>query len=74
MKRETALTLIATTQFRPFDKSDWMSYSGCETENPLIAETDEWVIIVDGKYAEFVPIDPIDGGDHSHMFNLGWAA
>ena len=73
MTRESALALIATAKFAPFTKADWMSYSGCETENPLIAETDEWVIIVDGNFVEILPIDPIDGNDHSHKFVLGFA-
>lgn len=32
-----ALNLIANAKFRPFDKNDWMAFSGCESENPLIA-------------------------------------
>lgn len=70
MTREYALVLVATTEMKPFTKADWMAYSGCETENPLIGETDEWVVIVDGNEIEILPIDPIDGFDHSHRFSL----
>ena len=70
MTRETALLLLATTTMEPFTKADWMSFSGCNTENPLIGETDEWVIILDGNELEILPIDPIDGFDHSHKFSL----
>ena len=70
MNRENALMLVATTEMKPFTKYDWMSFSGCESENPLIGETDEWVIIVDGNEIEILPIDPPDGFDHSHRFSL----
>lgn len=73
MTREQALMLVATTQMRPFTKADWMGFSGCETENPLIGETDEWVVIVDGNFIEILPIDPPDGGDHSHKFTVQFA-
>lgn len=73
MTREQALMLVATTQMRPFTKTDWMGFSGCETENPLIGETDEWVVIVDGNYIEILPIDPPDGFDNSHKFYVQFA-
>ena len=63
MTREQALMLVATTQMKPFTKADWMCYSGCETENPLIGETDEWVVIVDGNEIEILPIEPLFSPD-----------
>ena len=61
MTREQALMLVATTEMKPFTKADWMSYSGCETENPLIGETDE--VIVDGNEIEILPIEPLFSPD-----------
>ena len=48
-----ALKLIATATFRPFDDTDWMAWQGCDSANPMIAEVDELVIIVDGDEVTF---------------------
>lgn len=72
MTRESALALVATLQFRPFSKADWMSFSGCNTDNPLIAETDELLVILDGNELEIFPIAselPSDA-DESYKFSL----
>lgn len=68
MTRESALALVARLQFRPFSKADWMSFSGCNTDNPLIAETDELLVIVDGNEIEIFPHDDENG---SFKFSLG---
>ena len=73
MTRETALALIATTKFAPFTKADFMAFGGVETENPLIGESDEWLIIIDGNLVDFLPIDPIDGKDNPFTLSLNWA-
>lgn len=46
MNRAEVLRLVALNTFRVFNKNDWMSYSGCETTEPLICETDEYTLIV----------------------------
>ena len=48
-----AFRLIASATFHPFGESDWYSFSGCKTENPMIAETDQYLIILDGDEATF---------------------
>jgi hypothetical protein len=48
-----ALKLMAKAQFRPFDDADWNSWSGCETDEPMIAEIDEVTIIIDGDCITF---------------------
>ena len=48
-----AMKLIATTEFRPFTKSDWEAFSGCQTDNPMIGENDRWTIIIDGNEVTF---------------------
>lgn len=57
MTREFALSLIAEIQFRPFDKHDFMAFSGVDTENPLIGENDEYLVILDGNMVDIFPID-----------------
>jgi len=48
-----ALLLVAKTKFRPFDESDWMSFSGCESENPFIGEVDNIAVVLDGDVIFF---------------------
>ena len=48
-----AMKLIAETKFRPFTKSDWQAFSGCQTENPMIGENGRWAIIIDGDEVTF---------------------
>ena len=43
---------LETFVFRPFTKSDWCGFSGCESPVPMIAERDSYVIIIDGDYCE----------------------
>lgn len=42
------LRLVATTEFRPFTKTDWMGFAGCESPDPLIGEVDDYIVLVDG--------------------------
>ena len=37
-------------ELRPFDRDDWHAYSGCESENPLIAYSETYTLIVDGDH------------------------
>jgi len=46
--KQNVLFVIATTEFRHFTQGDWMSYQGCESADPLIAELDEFAVIIDG--------------------------
>ena len=48
-----AMKLIATTEFRPFTKSDWEAFSGCQNENPMIGENGRWTIVIDGNEVTF---------------------
>ena len=57
MDLSTALNMIARLTFRDFAQSDWMSFGGCESEKPLIAETDEYTIMIDGDIVEFFGAD-----------------
>jgi len=53
VSRALALKLIATLSFRPFTDMDWNSWSGCESAEPMIAETDDFVVIIDGDNVTF---------------------
>lgn len=54
MTTTDALMLIATLNFKPFDKHDYMSFSGVKSEQPMIAYTDENVVIIDGEEIEII--------------------
>lgn len=58
-----ALRLIATATFHPFGESDWYSFQGCKTENPMIAETEQYLIILDGDEVTF-------GTDEGYWFEF----
>jgi hypothetical protein len=49
-----ALMLVASLKLEPFDKSDYMSYSGVTSKNPMIAYTDDYTVIVDGDEIEII--------------------
>jgi hypothetical protein len=40
---------LSSLDFRPFTKNDWMAFQGCESPDPLIAETEDGLIILDGN-------------------------
>ena len=44
--------LLKSLTFRTFTKTDYYGFSGVESPVPLIAETDELLVIIDGSYAE----------------------
>lgn len=55
MTRVDALRTVALSHFRPFEDGDWDAFQGCQTENPLIAEIDDnMLVVVDGKEVTFV--------------------
>jgi len=53
LDRSTALMLIAQTKFFPLSEADYQSFAGVESDNPMIGETDKYVIIIDGVVAHF---------------------
>jgi hypothetical protein len=63
-----ALALIARSTFSPMDEADYEAFAGVEQENCLMAETDEFIIILDGSVAQFLEID---GGD---VYNFSFSA
>lgn len=44
--------LLTSLTFRPFTKQDWYGFQGCESPIPMIAEAEDFLVIIDGDYAE----------------------
>lgn len=65
------LALIAQSTFRPFTKVDWYSFAGCESENPLIFESEEYSIVIDGSNINMVYHEDIYGGE-SYSLHEGY--
>lgn len=56
------MLIIAKTEFRPFNKMDWAAFAGCESENPMIAESGNWTIVIDGPMVNVVDWEDEYGG------------
>ena len=56
------LSIIIKTEFEPFTKFDWMAFEGCESDNPLICETEEYTIVIDGHIINMVYHEDEYGG------------
>lgn len=54
MTGSEAFALVARATFEPFNEFDFETFSGVETENPLIAEIDDLVLILDGNVLEVI--------------------
>lgn len=57
LDRSTALMLIAQTTFHPFTNADYQSFAGVESDNPMIGETGNYVIIIDGVVVQFNDVE-----------------
>lgn len=72
MNKQTALTILAECEFKPFDEMDWMAFGGCESKFPLICDNrNDFVIIMDGGSFTFYPANDKYGLDEWYTFNLG---
>ena len=65
-----ALKFMATLTFRPFNDSDWSGWAGCESAEPMIAETDEITVIIDGDTVTFNQYQPDNGEAEWTLFTL----
>ena len=57
------LLLIAQSNFRPFEDFDWMTFSGCESKNPMIYQNDEYSIVIDNNNINMVYHEDMFGGE-----------
>ena len=46
---ESILDTLVHLDFKPFDKSDWELFNGCDSECPLICYEDKEMWIIDGN-------------------------
>jgi hypothetical protein len=59
------LRLVATSTFEPFDMYDFDSFAGVTSGNPMICNTDKFVLILDGSTISY-----INGDDEEFTFHL----
>ena len=57
-----ALKMLAGATMRPFTQCDWYGFAGCETKDPMIGESGEFVIVLDGTLLNVVHQDDDFGG------------
>lgn len=58
VQKNEVLRLIASIKFREFDELARMAFQGCESENPMIGENDEYLVILDGDVVCVLGSDP----------------
>ena len=54
---------LGSLKFRQFDENDFMGFGGVESPVPLICETDEFFVILDGNYCEYYTAEAIENGE-----------
>lgn len=52
-----AMLLIAKAEFKPFTKADYESFNGVESDNPMLGEYEDWVIVIDGNTIQFTDVE-----------------
>ena len=56
------LSILAQTQFKPFDDMDWCLFAGCESKEPLIGSYNDFIIVIDGHIINMVREEDQYGG------------
>lgn len=56
------LSIIAKTEFKPFDDMDWCLFAGCESKEPLIGSYNDFIIVIDGHMINMVHEEDVYGG------------
>lgn len=49
--------LGVTVEFKPFTATDWEAFSGCDSKEPYIANTENGLIIVDNDAVQVIEFD-----------------
>lgn len=66
MKNERQIMIsrefLRSLEFRVMTDFDRQGFMGCESPVPLIAETDQYLVVIDGNYCEVYDADPIGDG------------
>ena len=65
------LTLILKMKFEPFSEYDYFAWAGVEGKNPLIAENEEYTIVIDDNIINVLAHeDPYGGNVYSLIEGL----
>lgn len=67
MTPSEALLMVAKTEFKPFEPADYHAFSGVESDNPMLGEYGDWLIVIDGKVIQFTDQEM----DSCYIFTLG---
>lgn len=54
------LKAVANATFRPFGELDWNAFAGCETQNPMIAEYGDGLLLIDSENVVVVDADGME--------------
>lgn len=63
---KAALKLLARAEMRPFEKTDWDGFAGCNSPEPWIGEIDDpeqpegWIVILDGDVLVLATTDGME--------------
>lgn len=55
---------LGSLQFRRFTENDYMGFGGVSSPVPLICETEEFLVILDGNYCEYYSSEAVENGDY----------
>ena len=67
MTQAQVLRLAAISTFRAFNDFDWNHWAGCMSEEPLICETDDYIIIIDGSVLSYMDVTSGDIEEQTFM-------
>lgn len=56
------LALITKMKFEPFSEHDYFAWAGVEGKNPLIAENEEYTIVIDDTIINVLAHEDMYGG------------
>jgi hypothetical protein len=56
------MAIIAKTKFEDFNKNDWYTFAGCQSDKPLIGEYGDFTIVIDGSMVNVVNWENTEGG------------
>lgn len=60
MKVEITREFLKSLTFRVFDETDYYGFAGVESPVPLIADTDELLVILDGDRCEVYDLEGLE--------------
>jgi hypothetical protein len=70
MSKVITSKFLTSLNFKVMDKFDKQGFWGCESPVPLLAETEEYLIILDGAYCEVYDLDMELVDSRDNIFEL----